>query len=128
MLNILDNLYISFYLYSRKMNGEKTFHNFYSCLALTFLELMVFSNVSVLLFLVSGISLADTGIIDGKVLPMSILACVFFANYAFFTSNSRFKRLVDAVDDKNSDHLRLYGLKVFIVSCATFLFLSLFLT
>lgn len=127
MFNFLDRLYVSYYFYSYKINGADAFHNCYACLALTFLELTLFCNISLLVYFVSGFSLVDSSFIDGKILPMSVLAGVFCANYGFFTIGHRFKELVSGVSNQEANRQRLYGLKVFIASCITFLFLVVIL-
>lgn len=123
MINILKNLYISYYFYSLKINGKNAFHNCYACLALTFLELIVFCNLSMSMYFLFGFSLLDSGFIDDTILPVSILIVVFFVNYGFFTVGYRFKGLVEGVNDKDKSRLKFYGVKVFIASSAILLFL-----
>lgn len=127
-MSFIKRLYISYYFYSKKINGENAFHNCYACLALTFLQLMIFCNIGVLIYFISGFSLVEAGFIDTKILPMSVLAGVFFVNYGFFTIGKRFKTLVESVSNKEAFRLRFYGLKIFIASCVTFLLLVIALS
>ena len=125
MNRLLEYLYRSFYGLSHKVNGEDAFHNCYACLALTFFQMIIFCDIAIALYILTGVSIVSDNLIEKKIVPLSILMGVYFINYGYFTIGERYKKLVKDISKEDIDKSYRVSMKYILASASVLLFLTI---
>lgn len=102
-------MYISFYFYSEKINGENAYHNYFACLAVTFLQLIVMANIIVLYDAVVGFDFKWLFDDLSKIAFALFLIAIFLANYTYFTVSSRYKKIIREAVGAPRRYMPFYG-------------------
>ncbi len=117
-MNFFQKLYVSFYVNSQILNGENTPHNYYACLAMAMLEILLCLNTVTLVYAFWSFTfpVEIKALFLNKMFAPLVAVAIVTANYAYFATGKRYQSLLSLIEPQARLAIRFLGLRWLLTS------------